>query len=141
MGNNDPNLGLSFAHNNQGVLLPCLQRCELQTETVLFTSAKYPAKQVFSFRKDYCYVLRKVASICNDTQRKISFEASHEEATTVDCNYILSMNASQELCSTSFVPNSTSILTHKDLTKFLIHYAQENLVVMKIFIKDPFYTK
>jgi hypothetical protein len=141
MGNNDPNLGLSFAHNNQGILLPCLQRCELQIETALFTSAKYPAKQVFSSRKDYCYVLRKVARICSDNHRRKSFEASQEDASPVNCDYILWMNGTQELCSSSFVPNQTSILSHKNLTKFLLQYAQENLVIMKIFIKDPFYTK
>ena len=141
MGNNHPNLTLTAAHNNQGVLLPCLQRCELQTETVLFTSARYPAKQVFPARQDYCYALRKVASICGDINRRSSFEASLDETPLVDCDYILRMNATVELCSISFVPNSTEILAHKSLTKFLYQYARENLIVLKIFIKDPFYTK
>ena len=141
MGNNHQHLTLTSAHNNQGVLLPCLQRCELQTDTVLFTSAKYPAKQVFTARQDYCYALRKVAKICNSKHRRRAFEASQDETATVDCDYILRMNSTQELCSNLFVPNSTLILEHKSLTKFLLQYAKENFGLLKIFIKDPFYTK
>ncbi len=46
MGNNGDNFNLTYAHNSKGQVLPCLQRCELQSETLLLTTAQYPSKQV-----------------------------------------------------------------------------------------------
>jgi hypothetical protein len=135
---NDYNPDLTKAHSNQGQLLPCLQRCELQSETLLLSSAIYPAKEVFFMRKDYCYILRKLAKICNNTNQRSIFES---EQNKVSCNLIVKMNSSTDYCGSTNLPNITRVLENKNLSNFILEYAERNLVVLKIFIQDPFYTR
>ena len=117
MGNNGDNYNLTYAHNSKGQSLPCLQRCELQSETLLLTPAQYPSKPVFSSRKDYCYILQKLARICKN-RRKI-FEASQNR---ISCETILKLNSSQEICSvTTFYPNATAVTANKNLTRSQFH--------------------
>jgi len=134
----DFNPDLTKAYNNKSQLLPCLQRCELQSETLFLSSANFPAKEVFFLRKDYCFVLRKLAKICTKTNQKNIFESSQDK---VSCNLILKMNSSAEYCSNSHVPNITMVLENRNLSNFILEYAQHNLLVLKIFIQDPFYTR
>ena len=53
----DPDL--TIATDLQNNTKKCLQRCELQTETVSATSSTFPNKNTFFFRPEFCYVLQK----------------------------------------------------------------------------------
>ncbi len=135
---NDEKPDMTKAHNKYGQLMPCLQRCELQSETLLLTSAKYPSKEVFSFRKDYCFVLLKLAKVCNQTSRRKIFESSYKQ---VSCESIIKMNSSKDLCNENFVPNATTVMANSAISSFIFDYAQNNLIDLTVFIKDPFYTR
>jgi len=71
---------------------------------------------VFSSRKDYCYILQKLARICK-TRLKV-FEASQNR---ISCETILKLNSSQEICSATFVPNATAMTANKNLTRCQFH--------------------
>ena len=54
----DPDLTIAIDIQNN--TKKCLQRCELQTETVSATSSTFPNKNTFFFRPEFCYVLQKI---------------------------------------------------------------------------------
>ena len=92
-------------------------------------SQSLPLLQVFPQRKDFCYIFIKLSKICNDKNRRHSFEATYDT------------NVSKTFCDDKFLPNLDSILVEKKMAKFILDYAKENINVMKIFIKEPFYTR
>ena len=98
------------------------------------------SSQVFHQRKEICIALVKISKICNDTNRRRSFEASYG-TNRLSCDDVLKVNNSRTFCSASLIPNSTEIAARKDLTEFLFDYSRENFNVLKTFIKDPFYTR
>ena len=134
--NNDSNKKLKLCYLQS---MRCLQRCKLQTETLFLSSNAYPSKQVFHLRKDFCYVLIKMAMICNDTHRRPTFEEAYGDR--ISCDEILKQNRSKTFCSKSYNPNVTEMLEKKAFVKFVAAYAKENIQVLKIFIKDPFFTR
>ena len=103
------------------------------------TSSAYPSRQVFHLRKDFCYMVIKLARICNETNRKAAFEKLY--GNRVSCDEILKLNRSKTFCSELYTPNITEVLEKRAFTKFVADYTAENIQVLKIFIKDPFYTK
>ena len=68
----DPDL--TMANDTQNYTKKCLQRCELQTETVSTTSSTFPNKNTFFFRPEFCYVLKKISIICSKSIHKLVFE-------------------------------------------------------------------
>ena len=103
-------------------------------------SQSLPLLQVFPQRKDFCYIFIKLSKICNDKNRRHSFEATYD-TNVISCDHILQANASKTFCDDKFLPNLDSILVEKKMAKFILDYAKENINVMKIFIKEPFYTR
>jgi len=68
--------GLTTAYNTvTGTTMRCLERCELQSEILLPTSGVYPSKEIFPFRKDFCYTFEKIIRICNDPSRQKVFDS------------------------------------------------------------------
>ncbi len=59
----------------------------------------------------------------------------------MSCGEIVKLNVSKTFCSENFNPNVTKILENKTVAKFIYGYARDNVNVLKVFIKDPFYTK
>ena len=80
-----------------------------------------------------------MAMICNDTHRRPTFEEAYGDR--ISCDEILKQNRSKTFCSKSYNPNVTEMLEKKAFVKFVAAYAEENIQVLKIFIKDPFFTR
>ena len=70
----DPDLTIAKSLTNQ--TQKCLQRCDLQTETMMTTTSQFPNRETFPYRKEICYVLQKIAKICNDSIQRSVFEPS-----------------------------------------------------------------
>ena len=81
----DPDLTIAKSLTNQ--TQKCLQRCDLQTETMMTTTSQFPNRETFPYRKEICYVLQKIAKICNDSIQRSVFEPSLKHGVT--CNDIL----------------------------------------------------
>jgi len=71
------------------------------------------------------------------SHRKKIFEAKYKK---FPCESILERNNSR-LCNDHREANATYVQKNKDFTEFLFMYAEENLAVLYLFIKDPYYTK
>jgi hypothetical protein len=89
-------------------------------------------------RVDYCYVVQKLVKICKEPKRKIVFEAAYGPK----CADILNIHEKKGLCRDTVNPNVTiSMSNANNISQFLLDYTKTNILVMKMFIKDPFYTK
>ena len=72
----DPDLTIAIDIQNN--TKKCLQRCELQTETVSATSSTFPNKDTFFFRPEFCYVLQKISMLCSKSFHKQVFESQYK---------------------------------------------------------------
>ena len=130
---------LTTANNTQNHNMKCLQRCDLQTDTVSSSSTTFPNKETFFYRPEFCFVLQKISKICTDESRKNVFEISTQIKNI--CHLVLEMNNTFKACDTNDFPNSTVINANLQISEFMLEYASKNLAIVKIFYRDPYYTK
>ena len=89
------------------------------------------------FRSELCFIMEKLFTVCGNPIKRKVFETHYTEMT---CTEILTYNKSTPVCDASDRSNASVIKANTKLSKFLFNYAQENLAVLNIFIKDPYYT-
>ena len=117
----------------------CLQQCDLQTENLTTTSSSYPSRETFAMTKEFCYVLQKVARICKEPYRK---EVLQQKVALPDCcKQIFELNNTLKVCNDKDHPDITIVDFKPELVDFLFNYASKNVVILKLFVKDPYYTK
>ena len=133
----DPDLTIAIDTNGQS--LKCLQRCDLQTEAVTGTLSTFPNKNTFYFRQEFCYVLQKISKICTKNITKQIFQSEYQINNI--CGQVLEMNNTLKACNNNDKPNIDVINSNPQISEFLFDYASKNLAVIKIFIKDPYYTR
>jgi hypothetical protein len=123
--------------NNQ--LLKCLPRCERQSEIATFTVSAFPPQALFSQNANFCLALLKVTRICNNTNRAKIFESSQENA-GIACNDILNESRLFELCEKYEKLKPEMIQISSNISQFMYKYAKNNFAILRVFIKDPYYT-
>ena len=133
----DPDL--TIANDTFDHPLKCLQRCDLQTETVSGTLSTFPNKKTFYFSREFCYVLQKISIICTKNITKEIFQSQFQLNNI--CDQVLEMNNTLKTCSTNDKPDIDVINSNPQISEFLFDYASENLAIVNIFIKDPYYTR
>jgi hypothetical protein len=47
----------------------------------------------------------------------------------------------RQMCDNNFTPNATVIAKNTDFEDFIFEYSKNNIAMLNIFIKDPFYSK
>lgn len=132
----DPDL--TIANNTANETLKCLQRCDLQTETIMTTLSTFPNKETFLYRQEFCFVLQKIAKICKNPVQKRVFESKVIWPTI--CQEVLEMNNTLKVCGINDIANETIANMNQRLVDFLFDYASQNLAVLNLFIRDPYYT-
>ena len=130
---------LTVANDTENNSKKCLQRCELQTETVSATSSTFTNKKNFFLRPEFCYVLQKISIICMKDIQKQIFQSEFQIHNV--CEKVLEMNNKFKACNTNDKPNITVINSNPEISNFLFDYASNNLAIVKIFIKDSYYTR
>jgi hypothetical protein len=128
-----------MASNTDNQILKCLPRCESQTETPTFTFSAFPIKSMFSQHQFFCIALKKVARICNDKNREKIFESAYFQS-NITCSDILLANNTEKLCTSQMLPNHTMVKGNTKVANFLLEYSKENLAMLTVLFKDPYYT-
>jgi hypothetical protein len=128
---------MSYAMNTNSQLLKCLPRCERQSESWTFSFSTFPVEGTFSQHQDFCLALKKVSRICSNPTKAKLFEAAPDQ-TGMTCNELLS--SSNTLCNEYGKPNLLLIQSNPKISNFIYKYAKSNLAVLRVFIKDPYYT-
>ena len=126
-----------MAANENNIMLKCQQRCEHQTEVVTFSTASYPM-ETFHETPNFCLTLQKLSNICQDPFRAKVLD--NRRGGGVTCGEILRAKNGEQLCSIDLQPNATKVEKSPNVTKFVISYAKSNLAVLRLYIKDPYYT-
>ena len=147
MGNGDikSEMGnLAIANDAQGISKICLERCEFQDQHLLSTATSYPNRQAFPYSTHFCLVLKKVHMLCKDPLKRIALEEAYE--TDIDCNEIDQLiEGPNKICEEPDKNNPAratmpDIKANPKIVNFVFKYARENVAILRIFIKDPYYT-
>jgi len=117
----------------------CLQNCEQQNMIPTFTTIVFPNEKTFRQNPFFCITLFKLAKICMDQHKAHIFEDDSDQA-GIKCQDILKANHTLPLCSLDGQPNITEIKSNTKVSDYVIKYASKNLALLKVFIKDPYYT-
>ena len=117
----------------------CLQRCDLQTETIMTTTSTFPNRETFVYRQEFCYVLQKIARVCANPIQKQIFEQRINFSDC--CKQILELNNTLRICDDGDHADLTIASSRPAVVEFLYDYANKNLAVLNVFIRDPYYTK
>ncbi len=117
----------------------CLPFCEQQTNTPLITESIFPIKTIFHHSKYFCFALFKLARICQEPHRAKIFEESLEQ-NDVTCNEVLEANNTLNICTDKGKPILLSVKENKKVSDFLYRYAKDNFLILRVFIRDPYYT-
>jgi hypothetical protein len=130
---------MSIAYNTGNQLMKCQPRCERQSEAWTFSFSTFPVEATFSQHQDFCLTLKKVSRICSNPIKAQLFEAGPDQA-GITCKELLNANNTLKLCQQNGKPNLPMIKNNTKISSFLFKYAKNNLAVLRVFIKDPYYT-
>ena len=159
MGNEKLNLTTAMDTNDNSI--KCLQNCELQEQNLIQTSSDYPNWQTFPDRVDFCLILKKVVKVCKDDIRKLgilksiinisgilnkilfdkisALEKRYKDLIT--CDEILKYEADLNVARCEGRLDTDPYDSNDEkMSKFLNDYARKNIAILKIFLKDPYYT-
>jgi hypothetical protein len=118
--------------------MTCMPSCEYQTITTSITSVAYPVEPNFHETKLFCSVLLKLSLICQNPLRAAILEKSVENETT--CKEILNARHVNVLCKENQQPILKAVNENPRFKKFIYKYAAENFAVLRVLIRDPYYT-
>jgi len=152
--------GLDMAEDKLGgPLKQCHDNCDTQELRVVTSRSGYPKKRTLHLTEDFCLIVSKMRKICKDKARKKAFEDYyadlHNQHPLPDkCNIVLdehvadhcpdrnsSYDGDDILYSRYSNPSKEVRAAEKELEKAVATYAEDNLVVVRVFLKDPYYQK
>lgn len=119
------------------IMKKCRQRCENQDNNLRSTSSSYPNRQTFPYREDFCLVMKKIVKVCNDPVRKLAFAGRYQKS--ISCAAIVDAYNSANFCKGNY-PEVDDIQRYDSIVNFVNEYAADNIAVVKLFIRDPYYT-
>ena len=126
----------SIEHNGDNKT--CLAACESQSYQVTSSSSLYPVPSTFNFSPHFCVVLKKIWSACQD-ERRITLELVYP----IICQQISTVH-NYSACEEKYKPEKITEWTNKqkeNFVKTVLRYTQENIILVNIFMKDPFALK
>ena len=130
-------------HNNPPK--QCYQRCKYQSEDFTVTTAAYPSQNTFENRDEMCVVIKKLESICNDSIKFNIFKNFYSKQMDTFTNPtfcdLVKSQVNDEICDQNFTKPSPDKNVDDKLYKFVIIYTRDNVVKIKLFFRDPYYTK
>jgi hypothetical protein len=117
-----------------------LPSCEYETITASISSISFPIQSSFHYTSYFCLALAKLDRICNNTRRAAIFEQSYD-SNEIACNEIKNAYRSQLLCTPKErKPIHENFKDYPRVKNFVFSYAKNNFAVLKVFIRDPYYT-
>jgi len=158
-GSNDNDLILIKAQDVRfpgGAKKLCHDNCDNQDLRVVTSRSGYPKKRTLPLTEDFCLIVSKMRKVCEDKHRKKAFEEHYRHdsplpnGAKLNCSIIEDAKLNQhcqmkENQDTLYSPNSKEDEAVKALEEELedavARYAQDNLLVVRVFLKDPYYQK
>ena len=139
-------IGLSMDHVKDVNNKPnkCYQRCQFQSEYLTVTTAAYPNQNTFENSDEVCVVIKKLDRICKDSIKFKIFEKFYskqlESFTNPTFCDLVKSQVKDEICEKNFTRISPEKNIDEKLLKFAFTYTRDNIVKIKVFFRDPYYT-
>ena len=115
----------------------CYQRCEMQEQNLMSTSSSYPNKLTFPYRDDFCLILKKVTTkVCSSTYRTKAFLNRYSKQ--ISCGELEALYDSK-ICEDGKA-DPADVKSNEKIFNFVHQYADDNIAVVKLFLRDPYYT-
>lgn len=133
----------------KGQMEKCLSHCnEIKYDTVV-SQAKFPTMQTFLQRREFCVIFRKILKVCNRSIQKKLLKSwlryEYLSGKGMNCTKLEELHDKKSFCKNdNFIDEKqrTELLEeHPEDWKFLLHYTRENVALLRIYFKDPYYTK
>merc|ERR1719458_1571161 len=134
----------------------CHDNCDNQELRVVTSRSGYPKKRTLPLTEDFCLILSKMRNLCKDEHRKRAFEEHYKHESPLpngaklNCSLIedarLDIHCQLKVGQdTLYTPESTADNSSKaveaELEDAVARYAEDNLLVVRVFLKDPYYQK
>ena len=123
----------------------CYQRCKFQSEDFTVTTAAYPSQNTFENRDEMCVVIKKLEKICEDSIKFNIFKDFYSKQLDTFTNPtfcdLVKSQVKDEICEQNFTRPSPDKNVNEKLYKFVITYTRDNVVKIRFFFRDPYYTK
>ena len=145
LGNDQDGIDMDEATDINNESKKCYQRCEFQSELITVTTTTYPNYNTFEDRNDLCLIIKKLDIICKDKPKYAVFYHFYEKDPTfpksTDFCTLISQQIANKVCVKNFQILNQEKNVDQELYKFIITYTKQNIVKMKIFFRDPYYTR
>ena len=135
--NGENDLDLTKAKDMNDQVKKCRMRCEHQSHITTITSTRYPNRNTIIYREDYCLVIQKVVRACAHETKHDILETYYKD--TNICDMVTRSFMDEGLCNGTMAPPDLEE-RNAALDAFVEQYAKDNFAVMKVFIKNPYYT-
>lgn len=120
--------------------MECMDSCTRIEYESDYSSALYPNQNTFFNRMDVCFVLKKVAKVCQTNSYAILQNMKEWAQVEIECEEVLKAHVDEGICLNSTHVSKSQRDMHKDLFKGLFYYARDNIIHLKVYFKDPYYT-
>jgi len=134
----------------------CHDNCDSQEFRVVTSRSGYPKKRTLRLTEDFCLIVFKLRNICADNYRKKAFEDYYKGETlpgavAITCSIVTAgpvtnhcqQQSGQDTLYTPTPEPTTSAIRNAEanLEKLVLRYAEDNILVTRVFMKDPYYMK
>jgi len=159
-GSNEHGLNLNMAEDKNAPGEPpklCHENCDSQELRVATSRSGYPKKRTLHLTEDFCLIVSKIRNICKDKSRAKAFTEHYKYETPLlgvdrhlDCDMVKGANVNHHCIlrpgqKTLYNPdpngNEAARAAEDLLEKAVARYAEDNLLVVRVFLKDPYYQK
>jgi len=134
----------------------CHENCDNQDLRVATSRSGYPKKRTLPLTEDFCLIVSKMRNVCKKKFRKKAFEEHYRHETPLphgaklNCRIIEDVRLNKhcqlkEGMDTLYSPeageNALVKAAEDKLEEAVARYAEDNLLVARVFLKDPYYQK
>ena len=134
----DPDLFL--ARDAGGEEKQCRVPCENQKLSMASTMSVYPNERALKNREDYCNIAHKILRVCSFPEKRLLLEDFYDNKEL--CNETIRQIRDNGVCPTANSLRETANESEslRNLDEIILEYAVDNIVMIRIYFKEPFYT-
>lgn len=130
----------------------CMSHCKDIKYDTLVSQARFPTMQTFLQRREFCVIFKKILKVCSRSIQKkllnswLRYEFLGEKGFGLDCPTLKILHEQHSFCSKDefFINEKQRTLLmdeYPEVWKFMLFYTRNNVALLRIYFKDPYYTK
>ena len=132
------NLGSYTSIDDAGEVKDCKASCEGETYQATTSASLFPVPGTFSLSPMFCHVVENIENACHDQAKEI-LEVFYPQI----CQ-LVEMVQKSDACNPNYRPSMIKGWGKEkddEFSNLIFRYTRENIVVIDIYMKDPFAVK